>query len=219
MSDRKFILFVKVGNQTHMEKLFHDGEVFCKTLKYFTEAEEENLRHDKHEGASYMTQMKKFEVFTEDGKTLIGTGDSGQLYFHHSRYQGNVFCLYGVETNTLSFETGKIRPFNLDISGVNFGDFAVVILNPGQFVNRVKREVEAKGLTFQYGAVDYYDEYTYQGELSPFHKSKKYVLQKEIRFWIPNALNEDLTVKIGNISDIARLLSKRDLMKLGYSPD
>ncbi len=218
MSSRNYISFFKIGNEQHMQNLLYEGEVFCKPLEYFRNEEQETFRHDNKDGAGYISQMTNFEAFTEDGKTLIGKAKSGQLYYYHNNSHGNVYCLYGIESILMNLKAGSITPLDLDMSALNFGDYAVLIIDPTEFVKRVQSVVEKQNFTFHYGPVNYYDEYKYQGDLGVFCKSNKFSPQKEIRFWIPNKFNKELVFKIGNIEDIARLLPKSDLPKLGFGP-
>jgi hypothetical protein len=213
---RDYCAFIKIGQLRYMEKLLYEGEIFCKPLKYFAIAEQESLRHDKYEGAAYLIQMKNFQLFHPLTKKPFATVNSGQLYYHHPDDEGNIYCLFGIETNTLNLIDNDTKPLNLEMSGLNFGDTAIIIFEPGTFIERVRKEVEKAGYLFQHSPVIYYDEKIYQGELSPFYKSKKFSMQNEIRFWVPNKLEIDLTFKIGNISDIAKLLPKQDVQKLGY---
>jgi len=199
-----------------MQSLLYEGEVFCKTLEYFRNEEKDTFRHDAYDGAGYISQMTNIEMLTEDGKTLLAKGKSGQLYYYLNNSKGNVYCLYGIESKLMSSESGVITPLEVDMSSLNFGDYAVLIIDPTEFITRVQSAVESQGLTFYYGPVDYYDEYKYQGDIGVFHKSSKFSQQKEIRFWIPNEHKKDMTFKIGNIEDIARLLPKNDLTKLGF---
>ena len=219
MADRKFLLFIKAGDEFHMKKLLNEGEVFCKTLKYFSQEEQNTLRHDKYEGAGQIEQIKNIEMFLEDGKTLLGKAPSGQLYFHDSELSGNIFCMYGVETESLNLEDGIIKPFVHDLSDISFGKFGVLIFKPGIFLKRVEREVKKMGFEFKFSPITYYDPRTYLGALSPFHKSNVFSKQNEIRFWIPNHLNEDLIFKIGDINDIAKILPLPEFSRLGFRPD
>ncbi len=200
-----------------MEKLLHDGEIFCKPFKYFKTAEQETLRHDKYEGAAYITQIRNIELLDPINKKPFAVANSGQLYHHHSEDKGNIYCLYGIETSTLDLSSDTTKAFNLDMTALNFGDTAILIFDPTEFIERVKNAVERAGHIFHFSPVIYYDEKIHQGELSPFYKSKYFRLQNEIRFWIPNKLETDLTFFIGDISDIAKLLPKDDIQKLGYS--
>ena len=111
----------------------------------------------------------------------------------------------------------ETRTLNLNMDGLNFGDTAIIIFDPKEFTRRVKTAVKRRKFSFQCSPVIYYDHEQYQGELSPFYKSKIYSPQNEVRFWIPNNSEEDLCFNIGNISDIAKLLPKEEISKLGYS--
>ena len=217
MATKDYCTFIKVGELKYMEKLLLEGEIFCKPFKYFTAAEQDSLRHDKYDGAAYITQIKNIELLDPVSKQPFAKASSGQLYYHQPEDKGNIYCLYGIETASLNLSADITQAFNLDMNGLNFGDTAIIIFDPGEFIERAKKEIQRLGNIFQFGPVIYYDEKSYQGELSPFYKSKKFSLQKEIRFWIPNRLDQDLTFKIGNISDIAKLLPKDDIQKLGYS--
>ena len=217
MAIKDYCTFIKVGQLNYMEKLLHKGEVFCKPFKYFTAAEQGSLRHDKYEGSAYITQIRNIELLDPITNKPFAKATSGQLYYHHPGDKGNIYCLYGIETGSLDLSNDIIKAFNLDMNGLNFGDTAIIIFDPGEFIQRVKNEVERVGYIFQYSPVIYYDEKKHQGELSPFYKSKRFNLQNEIRFWIPNKLDIDLTFRIGDISDIAKLLPKDDIQKLGYS--
>ncbi len=217
MATKDYCTFIKVGQLEYMKKLLHDGEIFCKPFKYFTAAEQESLRHDKYEGAAYITQIRNIKLLDPITQNPFAIANSGQLYYHHPEDKGNIYCLYGIETDSLDLSSDITKAFNLDMNGLNFGDTAIIIFDPGEFIERVKAEVEKTGHIFQFSPVIYYDEKNHQGELSPFFKSKKFSLQNEIRFWILNKLDDDLNFKIGDISDIAKLLPKDDIQKLGYS--
>ena len=217
MATKDYCTFIKVGQLHHMKKLLHEGEIFCNPFNYFIAAEQESLRHDKYEGAAYITQIRKIELLDSVTKEPFAIANSGQLYYHNPEDKGNIYCLFGIETSTLDLSSDITKAFNLDMNGLNFGDTAIIIFDQAEFIERVKKEVEKVGHIFHFSPILYYDEKIHQGKLSPFYKSKNFILQNEIRFWIPNKINCDLTFKIGDISDIAKLLPKNDIQKLGYN--
>ena len=215
-SFRHYSSFLKVGERKHMESLINDGLVFCKPLNYFSQIESKDFRGDPNEGVAYIKQVANLEILI-DGK-VIGTANQGQLYYRHPDDLGNIYCMYGIETNTLNLTLKKLQKFNLNMNGLKFGDTAVFIFDPAEFISRVQKALELKGFTFQYSPIIYYDPETHEGELSPFNKSIKYSEQNEVRFWIPNNLALDLTVEIGNMSDISYLISKAEIDALEYEP-
>jgi len=72
-------------------------------------------------------------------------------------------------------------------------------------------------LKFEILSITYYDEKTYQGKLTPFHKTKElYEPQKQVRYWIPNSFNSIQKINIGSMSDISFIIPKMDIPKLEY---
>lgn len=218
MATKNYCIFIKVGENKFMEKLLLEGEIYCKNFKFFREEEKGNLRHDQFDGAAHIHQINNIELINPETKEPFAFADSGQLYFHNHDEQGNIYCLYGIETTTLDLTSKVNKAFGLNMDGLNFGDTAVIIFRPGEFLSRIKKEVEKRGFTFHCSPITYYDDKSYQGKLSPFYKSKKYSLQNEIRFWIPNKLGQDLTFTIGDITDIAGIIPRTDISKLEYHP-
>src|SRR5690348_8011452 len=131
MATKDYCTFIKVGQLNYMEKLLHEGEVFCKPFKYFTEAEQESLRHDKYEGAAFITQIRNIELLDPVTEKPFAKATSGQLYYHHPEDKGNIYCLYGIETGSLDLSDDITKAFNLDMNGLNFGDTAIIIFDPG----------------------------------------------------------------------------------------
>lgn len=217
MDLRYYCFFVKVGEFRFMEKLLLHGEIFCKSFKYFKSAEKENFRHDQFEGAGYVEQIKDIRLFHPETKKAFAKAETGQLYKTYHNDRGNIYCLYGLERKMFDLTSDETRPLDLNMDGLNFGDTVIIVFDPKEFTRRVKTEVKRRKFPFQCSPVIYYDHEQYEGELSPFYKSKIYSLQNEVRFWIPNKSEEDLCFNIGDISDIAILLPKDDIPKLGYS--
>lgn len=213
---RRYSLFIKLGEEEFMEKLLYEGELYFNTIDFFTKTELENFRKDTNDGAAYIQQLVHLELYKDD--IQIAKAPSAQLYFRHHDFRGNIYCIYAVETNTLDLSTSTIKPFTFDLSTLPFGNTAVLILDPGEFITRVKKEAKLNGYEIHASPVIYYNEKEHRGVLGPFYKSKLYESQNELRFWIPNKLNTPITLKIGNITDIARLIKKTDLNNLRYGP-
>lgn len=201
-----------------MERLVDTGEVFCRPYEYFKTIEPVDFRHDPNEGAGFIEQVRNLELMDPATKAVFGKADAVQLYFHHRSNQGNIYCVFGIETETLDLASSDIKPLNLDVSGLDFGETAVVIFNPGVFIERFESAVKSSGLEVECGPVIYYDHTLHKGPLTPFHKSNKFSPQREIRFWIPNQQNKDMVFHLGDLSDIAQTVPKADLARLSYGP-
>jgi len=216
MESISYSLFIKLGERVFMEKLINDGEVFCKPFNYFREKETASLRNDIHEGAIGIQQIQDLRLFRPQTNELIGFAEKGQFFGFGHKEPGNMYCLYGIEKDTLDLKDDTIKPFHFDLDSLNWGDTAVVIYNPGQFHERFLRATAARNFELKYHNVVYYDETQYKGELSPFHKSDRYKQQKEFRYLIQKNGKDDLTFHIGDIRDIAILIPKSELNNLRY---
>ena len=195
---------------------FLNGEVYCKSIDYFTESESKDLRGDKYEGSAYLKQIKNL-TFKHEGN-VFASALSGQLYGRNPKEKGNIFCLYGISSDHIDFENKTTQKLNVDIDGVSFADTAVLIYDPIEFIRRVEKVVQNMGFECDFSPVIYYDEKSYEGELTPFHKRMEYKSQSEVRFWIPNKLEGDLRINIGNISDISGIFPKEMMTKLDCEP-
>ena len=213
---RDFASFIKFGEKEHMEKLHFEGEVYCKPISYFNQIEEKDFRGDKNDGVAYLKQIKDIR-FKHQGMT-IATALKGQLYGRNPKDIGNIYCLFGLATENLNLELKESQKLNINLNGVNFGDTAVWIYDPGEFKKRVEKALKKNNYEFNFSPVVYLDYSKYEGELSPFTKSDIYKPQSEVRFWIPNQKNCDLKINIGNISDISGILPVDIFDKLEYEP-
>lgn len=212
--ERNYSSFIKFGEKEHMEKLFYEGEVFCRPIDYFSTINDKDFRGDKNDGISHLMQIRNLKISHQGN--IITTANNGQIYGRNPNDKGNIYCLFGLASETLNWESKASQKLILNLDSLGFGDIVIWIFDPGEFIERVKKAVLKEGFQIDISPIVYLDFETYEGELSPFIKSKKHEPQSEVRFWIPNAMNVDQTFKIGNISDISKLLSRDMLDKLEY---
>lgn len=206
--------FIKFGEKIHMEKLIYEGEIFCNTLSHFSEVEYNDSRTDKYDGADYVYQGTNLEVKYKN--KIFATAKYCQLYRRNLDLTGNIYCFYGIEHNDLKL-THSFEKMSLNLNGINWGDTAVFIYDTKEFLKRVKSALELKALEFKISPIIYYDHKTFHGELTPFHKRRElFEKQKEIRYWIPNKINQIQNINIGNITDISFIISKDDISKIEY---
>jgi hypothetical protein len=212
--EKIYTSFIKFGDKTFMEKLFYDGEIHCNTLNYFSEEEYKDLRTDKYDGADYLFQAKDLKFKHKD--ELLATAEFGQVYRKNINLIGNIFCLYGVENEVLEL-TSTSKKLKLNLDKINWGDTAVFIFNTQEFLKRMKTVIENEGFKYNISPLTYYEEKTFEGNLTPFHKRKQlYETQKEVRYWIPNNVNQIKKFYIGNMSDISFIIPKNEIKKLKY---
>jgi hypothetical protein len=104
---------------------------------------------------------------------------------------------------------------DLNLTSIDWGDTAVFIYDTKEFLRRVNIAFELKKMKFEISPIIYYDEETYEGKLTPFHKRKKlFEGQKEIRFWVPNSFNEIQKINIGTTSDISFIIPKNKINEM-----
>ena len=126
--------------------------------------------------------------------------------------------MYGIRSELIDLENKSNQPLLIDTSGLTFGDTAVIIFDIPEFLNRLEKAIKERGLQVQSSPVTYYDHKIYQGELTPFHKSIKYLTQNEFRIWIPNKMRSDLIINIGCMSDIGYLMPKSLVSTISAEP-
>ncbi|KJS06322.1 MAG: hypothetical protein VR77_05865 [Flavobacteriales bacterium BRH_c54] len=207
-----YFMFIKISNDKFIDSLQQKGHIYCNSIKYFRTIEDNGIRGDKNEGKAYLKQVKDFEISLE-GK-VIAKAEKAQIYFDHPEDIGNLFCLYGVQSSLVNLTKKSLQKIKIENQSKKFGQSALLIHNPEEFINRISKELKRLSKEFNFSLVHYFDPETYEGELSPFYKSNKYEYQNEVRFWIPQ--NEERTFEfyIGDISDISHKIPIGDLDKI-----
>ncbi|KQB43506.1 hypothetical protein RCH33_494 [Flavobacterium daejeonense] len=169
---------------------------------------------DEYDGADSIFQAKNLKIKLHN--KILATAKKAQFYRRDLDLIGNIYCLYGIEDCDLKL-TDEFLKLNLDLTSINWGDTAVIIYDTKEFLRRVQVAFELKRKKFEISPVIYYDQETYEGKLTPFHKRKQlFEGQKEIRYWIPNTINDVIKIYIGNISDISFVIPKSKINEIEY---
>lgn len=205
-------MLIKISEDRFIDLLQTEGHLYLNTINYFRSIEDSGLKGDKNEGKASLKQITNIQIQLE-GKT-IAQASKGQLYFDHPENQGNIYCMYGIKTNSIDFSKKSFQKIQLENKTKNFGQSALLIFDLKEFMNRLKNELQNKRTEFTFSPVSYYHNDTYNGKLSPFHKSHKYEYQNEVRLWIPNKGDRPIEIFIGDISDISYKIPIEDLDKI-----
>jgi len=92
---------------------------------------------------------------------------------------------------------------NVGERNFKFGDTFVLILNPIEFLNRVKRAASQREIEIHHKLVEYVDREKYNGPMGPFRKFKEFFYQNEFRILVsPPESQCPYILNIGDISDI-----------------
>lgn len=146
--------------------------------------------------------------------TYIARAAKAQLYLDHPNDKGNIFCLYGVESDRLDLSERSKQNIGFNGFSKEFGDTALLIHNPKKYFSRIEDKLQGLKIEYNFAPVNYFDPNIYKGELSPFYKSNKYKDQNEVRLWIPNNSDNPFQFYIGDITDISVKIPVTDLAKI-----
>lgn len=211
------IFFLKFGSEKYMRDLIENGTIFCRPIEGFRERAKENKPGgDLLEG---VTEIKNYDEKDNTTLTFMPEGEpskeikiklaKGQFRTNVSKV-GNIYSLYSINE--------PLEPENeiyLDNRIFEYGTHAVLIKDIGQFLNRIKQQVQSLNYLIFWGLMDYYDPTNkIIKDLSFFHKSTEYQYESEFRIFIANTAGEDMKLAIGNIEDIAQIFESKQLRQL-----
>ncbi len=212
-------LLIKFGPKKYMKRLLEHGEVYMNTLASYRGNEHDTERHDPYEGLERIMQMKgaklsrKCSITGKSEAVALITGGIGRIK-NSNLDKVNIYCVFHFaipfDENVPLGEVVDQRVWS------GFGDTAVVIGDAAEFVTRVKNEAHRRGLSHLRSSVEYVDMSERHDEVGPFVKDLAFAHQHELRIAVFDKTAEPgpITVKIGNIADIACLVPADDIGKM-----
>jgi hypothetical protein len=207
--DYKISIFLKIGKEDHIDKLQKEGLLYCNTVKYFRTLEKENikLRKDTSEGAITSTKIDWMKLFIDQKELPIKITTARLHTFDKVKDLEHIYCMYAI---TPDLATGK--PF-IDERNVCFGNAGLLILDPPEFLKRIKKAIRGK-MKFDYKPVYYYPDNKDYNNLTVFHKQEYFSYQREFRLLFHYQNSEPLKVLIGSIEDISVKVEASKLTEL-----
>ena len=206
-----YSLLIKFSKEEFIDQLQKEGKLYCNSLRYFRELENDHYIGDPNEGKTDIKQVKCLEIFI--GEEKIAFASNAQIYPNNYTI-GNVFCLYGFPTSDLDLTTNELQKVSLEIEAERLEDFALIIFDTVEFLRRLEKRLSELNIENQMCPVQYRDFNKHEGKLGPFIKSDKYKSQNEVRVWIPRQSDDKFEVYIGDISDISYKCRKENLENL-----
>jgi len=207
---------IKIFKKESHREDFLKGNLYMNRMKYFKRIEdkEENNRSDIDEGVSGWYQPNK-NVFLKINENIIPSEDlDGPIKIEYDKHiEVNIFCLSALyhgdfnqskEEDLIQYQ----KDLKLHNKMVELGDYCVIIINPWQFIGRVKSTIQQKNLKGWLGLVEYFDPNIFHGKfqgIEPFfRKQKQYSYQKEYRIVLQTEIKGDnpYVLNIGSIQDI-----------------
>ncbi|MFT6985568.1 MAG: hypothetical protein ACJAT7_001378 [Psychromonas sp.] len=214
---------IKFGAFEHMKLLLDTGEIYMDVLSSYRKNEYNEQRHDPHDGIERMMQLKGAQLSTKNKETgiseVVGTFNDGLGIITNNNIDNlNVFCIYHLPINVSEEVTLGDSIDNQVLTG--FGNTAVFINDSETFLSRIKDSAIMHGYKFIPSLVKYVDIKERHDEVGPFIKDLEFSHQQELRIGVFNSDSGSMPIKlmIGNISDIATLVSTEDLSKWTSKP-
>ncbi|SNC66775.1 hypothetical protein SAMN06265337_1725 [Hymenobacter gelipurpurascens] len=208
---KKIQLFslIKIGDRKFMENLYYNGTIYMNHVSEFVKIEDGNVRGDKHEHLDEQQEINNI-VISLKGEDVL-RADIGKLQVWNEEPIGNIYSMYMLET------VENVEDLIIDSKCKQFGDTAVIILKVDEFYDRVKSNIENKGLKVYSGPVDYIDTNTFFGKWSLFKKPLEYKYQSEFRFVVKRNEISPLVINIGSLKDIAVIIESDKIDQLRFS--
>lgn len=208
MTTRIYLLIKVFDTEAHADAFIQKGELFCRTLGCFKKLDENNGRGDRFEavtGWHQPDQIKLAITFKDkDGveKTVPIERIAGPVTIQNNGYDKlNLYCMYAVQIPEFegSYETEeervaivqKINSMLKDRSTLSadflaLGEFAVVVFQVEEFVDRMKKAAKDRKYACWHRLVEYYDPDKFHGSFNEleavFKKRNLYKHQSEYRF-------------------------------------
>lgn len=214
-------LLIKFGKFEHMKALYETGEVYLGTLDSYQHAEGNAERHDPDEGLASVQQMQGARLRFQDHETNewrdLGEITSGLPRFRNSHLSKlNVFCLFYCEVE----DDKRLRLEEvIDLRLTNgFGDAAVLIYQPKEFLGCVKAVAQRLGHKYQAKMVSYVPITNHEGDVGPFLKDERFQHQREFRIVVADTTfpGTCMKLKVGPLKELALLLEVTDIRKLVF---
>lgn len=209
-NNEKPYYLVKVVNKKWADKLM-DGEVFMRTIACFgdlsrrSEDSKNEFRGDSLEGfsLSFENHHNPYAYIKNLDGSVSELVPNQVGLVDVLTYREKIFCLYALE---YSKENNQfIKP---DSRILDFGDTAVIIYNPQEFLCRVCKEMLQRfGNDFwtSFMRVDYNIDLSIDQPYDEFCKSPAYSWQKEFRVVLDLAQGKFDPGTLSEITDFARL--------------
>jgi len=204
----RLLKIIKIGKKEYMENLLNKGELYLNTAKYYRKHENEQIG-DSHEN-DFLIRHGKISIKINDEYIYL-YNKHRPIAFSNPNDNKNLYCTYGVFTGNFVKKEHYMLHEIPNYLIKEFGGTIVCIINPIEFFKRIEVAVKEKGLETQIGHVEYYNEDTYDGDLTIFNKRKQFSHQNEVRIAINNENDAPIKLNIGSINDIALILDNKML--------
>lgn len=237
--NKKLISLIKVfDKEEYADAFLQKGEMFCKTIGQFKKIEGDEARCDQYEAPSDWHQPDQISLTltfkSPDGeeKSLELKDLAGPVIMQRTEQDRlNVFCMYAITIPDFeeSYETEEERLIavekinsmlkvhsTLSDEMLSLGEYAVVIINVREFIEKVRKTAISEECSSWRGLVDYFNPNTFHGSFneveSVFKKRDTYSYQKEYRFVFDSGKHDgEKTIHVGPLDEIAIKVKTKEI--------
>lgn len=191
----------KFGKREHIYQFVHEGHIYMNSLNYFRKLEDDMLRADKHEGASYNLQADGAILQVKQSGEWVDMAEIKDplVWSDGSKDVTNIFCMY-------AFRESASKNL-IDTRNFGLGDsFAMITAKDGdEFFRRINVAAKKENIVLEQKLVEYVDKATYDGTMGVFRKFSHFAYQSEFRLSVVTGKDSPFSFRIGDISDISTI--------------
>lgn len=177
------------------------------------------VRADPWEGYDFIGQPTRGKLVLRfaDGRVMEPKLNGPILLNRGWAPQPHVYCMTVISGERASAAHEKGEPL-LSHRVREFGEAAVVVLDVGAWVSRVKDACDRLGLPHAHRVVHYVPEH-HHGEIDAFSKHLRFEWQSEFRTAVWGFKGEYLELRLGPLHDIAALGTTQEVLNtIRYEP-
>jgi hypothetical protein len=195
-------VLVKLGKQQeYILQLYSEGLLYMNIPRYFQEIEGDELRGDPFDSVDEVHRGNMSKIALPNGTEF--EGNEWDLGIHSKEEeQINIFCMYALRPSAGTFP--------LDEKNFEFGDYALVVTNVPEFMNRIAAHLKSQRIRSKLGLVEYVDE-AYTGEIGRFRKRDRYAFESEWRVVCHDGPGRPRIIRIGSIQDISIVMPSKEV--------
>lgn len=219
-------LLIKFGEEKNIESL-QNGTLYMKNLKYYINREIEtgdNTVGDKYDGL-FPVNYCDLKFYNSETKEKVFCIPKAKLVFDLGYTMCPTFCMFLFDKINITERNEKCARHEFTeeqrekLKG--FGTHALIISNPEEFINRVKKGFLSNNMSVAYDKVNYYNdnELRHKEDIETdnsriaFWKRDIYSYQQELRFFGFNSKVQDFCkIDIGSLHDISQIIETEHLL-------
>jgi len=170
---------------------------------YIWGIKDEELRGDPYDSVHEVARGHKAKIFLPNGTEVPLKVTNWIIRKHPPKPEKiNIFSMYALRPSAGTFP--------VDERNLRFGNHALVVTNPQQFIDRTASYLKTQGINGRADLVEYVDD-NYAGEIGPFRKLKRFAYQSEWRLVCFNGPGGPRKIVIGSIRDISTIMPSKEI--------